>query len=211
MYLFLSSYLIGFTAAFSLGPIAVLCIQRTLKHGWRRGVASGFGVALADGAYGLLGALGLSAVTSVLVENQVVLQVGGGLVLVYLGVKAFFGKSDVSVEAEESGQKPGSLLSAGCSIFLLTLSNPMTILFFSAVYAGVTISGNGVVSDLFGNALLFPLGVTAGSFTWWVILASLVSALRTRFRPAQLVWLNRVSGVLIAGFGVWVIWQGIID
>jgi len=209
---FLRSFLIGFTAAATIGPMALLTIQRTLKHGWRVGVASGVGVALADGLYGLVGALGLTAITHLLLDNQMILRVVGGGVLVYLGVKAFTAKPAATDGVGESGQNSAGLWGALSSIFLLTLSNPMTILFFSAVYAGLgTGEAEGLASAIRESALLFPLGVFAGSFTWWVLLTGLISALRSRFRPTQLVWLNRTSGFLIAAFGMWVIVRGLLS
>lgn len=212
MGLFLRSFLIGFTAAATIGPIALLVIQRTLRRGWRVGVASGVGVALADGFYGLVGALGLTAVTHLLLDNQMILRVAGGVVLVYLGVKAFSPKPAGSAAAGESGQNTGNIFGVISSIFLLTLSNPMTILFFSAVYAGLGTGGEEALARVIReSALFFPVGVFAGSFTWWLLLASLISALRNRFQPAQLAWINRASSLLIAGFGIWVILQGVLD
>lgn len=211
MELFFHSFLIGFTAAAAIGPIALLVIQRTLKHSWRVGVTSGVGVALADAFYGLVGALGLTAITRLLLDNQLVLRLAGGLVLVYLGVKAFLTNTAETALASETAQNPGGFFGTVSSIFLLTLSNPMTILFFSAVYVGLGTGESGALSStLEDSALFFPLGVFWGSFIWWVLLTGLVSALRSRFRPAQLVWLNRGSGFLIAGFGVWVTVQGLI-
>jgi threonine/homoserine/homoserine lactone efflux protein len=206
--MFIQGLLIGFTAAATLGPIALLTIQRTLKDGWRIGVTSGLGVALADGLYGLAGALGMAALTSLLVENQVVLRVTGGLVLVYLGVKASLSK----IQLTDDRETPTSRNSVGAfaSIFLLTLSNPMTILFFSAVFAGVSVEGVTPSGDLTARPGLFAAGVFAGSFIWWVILTSVVSALRSRFRLERLVWLNRISGMAIIGFGIWVLVETLV-
>ncbi|MCB2178773.1 LysE family translocator [bacterium] len=211
MELFLRSFLIGFTAAAAIGPIALLVIQRTLKHGWRVGATSGIGVALADAIYGLVGALGLTAITHLLLDNQMILRVVGGGVLVYLGIRAFLAQIE-DATAEQTAQNPGGFFGTVSSIFLLTLSNPMTILFFSAVYAGLgSGEGGSLAGEIKESALFFPLGIFSGSFTWWMLLTVLVSALRSRFRPAQLVWLNRASGFVIAGFGVWIILHGMIS
>ena len=201
--MFIQGLLIGFTAAATLGPIALLTIQRTLKDGWRIGAASGLGVALADGLYGLAGALGMAALTSLLVENQVVLRVVGGLVLVYLGVKAAL--SSIKLADDHGTPTSRNLVGAFVSIFLLTLSNPMTILFFSAVFAGISPGEAAAPGGLGSSPGLFAAGVFAGSLSWWVILTSLVSRIRSRFRLQRLVWLNRVSGMVITGFGIWVL------
>jgi threonine/homoserine/homoserine lactone efflux protein len=203
------STLIGFTAAATLGPIALLVIQRTLKDGWRIGMASGLGVALADGVYGLAGALGIAALTSLLVEHQAALRVVGGLALVYLGLKAAFTKLTPQPEAPHARPDPRTWLGATGSIFLLTLSNPMTILFFSAVFAGIGSQGAVLPGALTAGPGWFALGVFAGSFSWWVILSGVVSGLRARFRVDQLAWLNRISGLAIAAFGIWVLIQAV--
>jgi len=205
--LIFKSFLIGFTAAATLGPIALLIIQRTLRHGRQVGLASGFGVALADGVYGLVGALGLNALTRLLLDYQQVLGLTGGGVLVFLGIRAF--RSSVGGTQDTPAAETGAqgLLGAAASIFLLTLSNPVTIMFFSAVYAGLMVSETGLVHSTPAGSGLFALGVLAGSFSWWVILVSILSAVRQRFQLHQLGWLNKVSGMVIAGFGVWVLLQ----
>jgi len=199
------SFLIGFTAAATLGPIAILCIQRTLKYGWRIGVASGFGVALADATYGLVGALGLKALTDFLVSGQRLLGVTGGLVLVIIGIRSFRSSGFVSLDASVPDKKPPTASGAVVSILLLTLSNPVTIMFFSAVYAGLTVGGSDLAESISAGFVPFALGVFAGSFRWWVILVTLVNTVRQRFNFNHLRWLNRASGLIIAGFGVWVL------
>jgi threonine/homoserine/homoserine lactone efflux protein len=198
---FIQGLVIGFTAAAALGPIAVLIIQRTLQRGWVYGVASGVGVALADGLYGLVGGLGLTVITVFLISQQAILRVIGGLVLLYLGGKTLISTA-VLQPAREGREDARSLLGAGTTIFFLTLSNAVTILFFAAVYAGLSIQG---VERSAADAGLFSLGVMVGSFSWWVILVSGVNVLRQRFKLERLIWLNRLTGVVIAGFGLWVL------
>lgn len=205
--LFFKSFLIGFTAAATLGPIALVTIQRTLRQGRGVGLATGVGVALADGIYGLVGALGLSALTQLLLEYQQVLALAGGGVLVLMGIRAFRSSIDLSQAVHSSGRQSQGWLGAAASIFLLTLSNPVTIMFFSAVYAGLMVSETGLIHSTPAGSGLFALGVLAGSFSWWVILVSILSAMRQRFQLHQLGWLNKVSGMVIAGFGVWVLLQ----
>ncbi len=211
-FVILQSYLLGFAAAAALGPIAVLVIQRTLRDGWRVGAVSGLGVALADGLYGLVGALGLTAITSLLLDNQVLLRVAGGLVLIYLGMKALLSRVEIEIQTAGASAKPAGLIASLTSIFLLTLSNPMTIMFFSAIYAGLAVGDGAVSSQGMDGAgfALFTLGIWGGSFSWWLVLVSVVTAVRSRFKPAQLVWLNRASGLVIAGFGLWVLVQGVV-
>ena len=209
--LFFQSYGIGFVAAATLGPIALLVIQRTLKDGWQVGVASGIGVALADSLFGLVGALGLAVLTDLLVEYQDWIRLVGGGILIYLGLKAVLGAGEKKEAAEAKTVSSNGLLGAAVSIFLLTLTNPMTIMFFSAFYAGLA-GGEGFQAQMGGAvAFLFAGGVLSGSFSWWLILSTVVAAARQRFQLERLVWLTRASGLLIAGFGVWIVVQLLIN
>lgn len=202
--LFFQSYGIGFVAAATLGPIALLIIQRTLKDGWRVGVASGFGVALADSLFGLVGALGLAALTRLLVEYQSWIRLVGGGVLIYLGIKAVLAAGEEKQAAEEKSAASARLVGAAASIFWLTLTNPMTIMFFSAVYAGLAAGESFQAQMGVEGVFAFAGGVLCGSFSWWIILTAAVAAARQRFRLDRLAWLTRTSGLLIVGFGLWI-------
>jgi threonine/homoserine/homoserine lactone efflux protein len=161
---------------------------------------SGLGVASGDAFYGLVGGLGLSIITNFLVGQQLWLRLVGGAVLVYLGVKALRSPHQIQA-AEEIDASVGGYLSAYSSIFLLTLSNPMTIIFFAGIYASI---GELGMQSGTSNAFSFGFGIFLGSLGWWLLLVSLVSLLRTRFKPEMLGSLNRLTGLIIAGFGVWV-------
>jgi threonine/homoserine/homoserine lactone efflux protein len=193
--LFLRSLIIGLSIAAPVGPIGVLCIRRTLAHGRGYGLVSGLGAATADAVYGCVAGFGLTFISSFLVNQQVWLRLIGGAFLCYLGVKTLLEKP-----AEEAADAKGiGLLGAYGSTFLLTLTNPMTILSFAAVFAGLGIAETG---GNYGSAAILVLGVFAGSALWWLLLSSGVSLFRDRFTPQGLVWVNRVSGLVVLGFGV---------
>jgi threonine/homoserine/homoserine lactone efflux protein len=200
---FLNVVGIGFTLAAAVGPISLLCIERTLRRGWRIGLASGLGVATADALYGLIGGLGLTVVTSFLISQQTVLRLIGGVVLVSLGLRTLLSKSDIKA-AEERASGVSGYLGAYTSIFLLTLSNPMTIISFAAIYAGI---GSLGLDSGWAAAVAFSLAIFIGSSLWWLVLVIGVNQLRARFKLALLTQLNRVSGLVIAGFGVVILWQ----
>lgn len=209
--LFLQSYGIGFVAAAALGPIGLVLIQRTIRHGWRAGAASGLGVALADGLFGLVGALGLAALTSLLEEYHFWIRFVGGGLLVYIGLKGFLtakqqtGLSPEEIQANSSGVSSFSgLAGAATTIFLLTLTNPVTVMFFSAIFAGLPAVSSFTTEAGWSGPFNFGGGIFLGSLSWWLILSSLVAAARQRFQLERMTWLNRLSGLLIAGFGVWV-------
>jgi threonine/homoserine/homoserine lactone efflux protein len=185
---------IGFTVALGVGPISLLTIRRTLDHGRVYGLASGLGVAGADATYGAIAAFGLSAVTAILVGARGALALVGGLFLVWLGVRTILAPSpgrEATVRA-----RPG-LVSAVVSIYGLTMTNPMTILSFAAIFAGFGLAGGSVA-----EAVLLTAGVFLGSMAWWLTLTSVVALLRARVTPAVLRAITRVSGAALVGFGL---------
>ncbi|MDT8903269.1 LysE/ArgO family amino acid transporter [Anaeroselena agilis] len=192
--LFFQGLVLGFSIAAPVGPIGVLCIRRTLAGGPLRGFVTGLGTATADAIYGLVAALGLTAVAAMLVDHQTYLRLGGGLFLCYLGWTAFRAAPARQAAAGIGGSLPGDYLSA----FALTLTNPLTVLSFAAVFAGVGVGGG---QDSRGAALLV-LGVFAGSLLWWLILSGATGLLRAELGPSRLVWVNRLSGIVIAAFGL---------
>jgi threonine/homoserine/homoserine lactone efflux protein len=186
----LRGLIIGFSFAAPVGPIGVLCIRRTLAEGRAVGLVSGLGAAVADGLYGAAAAFGLTFITSFLTGQQGWLRLIGGLFLCYLGWRTFRARP-ATQGAAVSGR---GLLGAFGSTFVLTLTNPMTILSFVVVFAGL---GAGAVGGDYAAAALLVLGVTLGSALWWLILSSGVGLFRARLTPRHLVWVNRLSGGII--------------
>ena len=193
--LLLSGLIIGFSIAAPVGPIGVLCIRRTLAEGRLHGLVSGLGAATADAVYGCIAAFGLALISDLLVQQQPGLRVIGGAFLCLLGVRTILVTPS---EKPTNGKKLG-LASAYGSTFLLTLTNPVTILSFAAAFASL-----GVVSNAgdYGSAALLVLAVFIGSATWWLTLSGAVGLFRARVTPRVLLWINRVSGTIIFGFGV---------
>ncbi len=191
----LRGIILGFSIAAPVGPIGVLCIRRTLASGFVAGLASGLGAASADAIYGAIAALGLTVVTGLLVSHQDWLRLIGGAFLCYLGVRTFLARPAGQLL---SAQNVG-LASAYASTFLLTLTNPMTILSFVAIFAGLGIASAG--GD-YASAGLLVLGVFTGSATWWLLLSAGTSCFRSRLSQGALKWVNRASGTVIAGFGL---------
>ena len=184
---------VGFTVAAAVGPISLLTIRRTLAHGRLYGLVSGMGVALADASYGGIAAFGLTAVTSVLVGARVALGLIGGIFLVWLAIRTI--RARAAEGAPETDDRPG-LAAAFLSIYGLTMTNPMTILSFAGIFAGLGLAGHGGV-----EATLLTVGVFLGSSLWWVGLTFVVGRVRTRLTPEILVWINRISGCVLFVFG----------
>ena len=194
MILLLKGILLGFSIAAPVGPIGVLCIRRTLAKGFYSGLVSGFGAATADALYGTVAALGLSVVATFLLEQQFMLRLGGGLFLLYLAVTTYRSNPPpTAVRGQDNG-----LWSAYVSTLLLTVANPMTLLSFSAIFVGVGIENHGM---LLGSPVLLVIGVFIGSMAWWLFLCAMVNRLRQQFDSARLKWINRLSGLILFGFG----------
>ena len=194
--LLIKSFIIGLSIAAVVGPISVLCIQRTLSRGYVYGLISGLGVATADGTYGSIAAFGLTAISTFLVNEEVWIRTIGGVFLLYLGVRTILSKP---AEKAACAAKARNLPGAYASILLLTLTNPLTILSFAAIFAGIGVSsGKGG----YLAAALVVTGVFLGSATWWLLLTSGVSLLRRKITPRWLAWLNRISGAVLVIFGV---------
>ncbi len=193
---FVRGLLIGLSIAAAVGPMSILCIQRTLQKGQRYGLISGLGVATADGLYACIAAFGLTAIATFLVSQSFWIRLVGGLFLLYLGIKTLATRPPEQREREAKAQ---NFVSAYLSTFLLTLTNPLTILSFVAIFAGV---GVGSAGKSYLSALIIVLGVFIGSALWWCLLTSGVSLLRGKFTRTWLIWINRVSGSIILLFGV---------
>jgi threonine/homoserine/homoserine lactone efflux protein len=194
--LLLRGVLIGFSIAAPVGPIGVLCIRRTLAEGRAFGLVSGLGAATADALYGCVAAFGLTLISAALISHQALLRLIGGIFLCALGIRTL-----LSLPADQAAAvRGGGLLRAYGSTFLLTLTNPMTILAFAAIFAGL---GLAEAEGSYASAGLLVLGVFLGSASWWLLLSSVVGVFRTRFTPAGLLWVNRVSGLMLLGFGAY--------
>ena len=191
---------IGFSIAAPVGPIGVLCIKRTLTDGRMSGLVSGLGAATADALYGSIAGFGLTLISAFLLDQQTWIRLVGGAFLCYLGLKTFISKPAEQVVSVGSG----NLISAYISTFALTLTNPLTILSFAAIFAGL---GLGAAGGDFVSAGALVAGVFLGSAAWWLILSGGVSLLRRRFDQRAMGWVNRFSGVVILGFGLASLWR----
>lgn len=192
--------MIGFSVAAPVGPIGILCINRTLSKGRVHGFVSGRGAATADAVYGCIAAFGLTFITTFLLTQKIWLQLIGGLFLCYLGVQTFR-----SQPAEHAAAAKGEgLLCSYTSILLLTVTNPMTILFFIGVFSGVGISKSAF--DV-ASALTMVAGVFLGSACWWLSLSFGISLARSKFTNNSLIWVNRISGAVILTFGIFALYK----
>ena len=193
--LFLKGFVIGFSIAAPVGPIGILCIQRTLTGGNFQGLITGLGAATADALYGFIAAFGLTFISNFLVDQSNWFRIIGGLFLCYLGIRAFLQKPQEQTVSVANN----SNLSAYGTTFFLTLTNPMTILFFAGIFAGL-----GIVSESsdYASAGLMVIGVFSGSGAWWLILSGATGIFRNKISEGKLALVNKFSGLIILAFGI---------
>lgn len=193
--LFLKAFIIGLSLAIVVGPIALLCMQQTLVHGFYAGIACGLGVATADGLYGAIAGFGLSFITDILQVYQFWLQLGGGILLCYLGIATF--RRDISTA--QTQPTATRLLNMYISTCALTLSNPMTLIPLSALLTTLEVSTTVARSQLI---LLLFAGFFLGSLLWWIILTTIITFFKSYISKKTLVLINRIAGIAICLFGI---------
>ena len=192
---------LGFSIAAPVGPIGVLCIRRTLQNGFKSGLASGLGAASADATYGAIAAAGLTLVAYFLARQQTWLGMLGGAFLLFLGVRTF---RNPSMSADGGDTQVNTLGGDYLSAFLLTLSNPITIFSFAALFGGLSARSGGGFKT---SAFVLVLGVFIGSALWWLTLTTGVSIFRNRFSQGMMLWVNRAAGAVIFCFGLMMVWR----
>jgi threonine/homoserine/homoserine lactone efflux protein len=196
-FLFLRGLAVGFALAAPVGPVGILCIRRALADGRHAAFIAGMGAAFADTFYGAVAVLGLTVISSFLVEHHIFLRITGGLILVIVGIRSL----NMAQPFEAASECRPGLLKDFLSTFMITLTNPGTILASMGVFAAFGAFGQ---RDMGPSAILIS-GVFGGSTLWWLILSGMASAARSRLSPRFLVLLNRGSGVMLVLFGLVII------
>jgi threonine/homoserine/homoserine lactone efflux protein len=193
--LFIHGIIIGIALAAPVGPIAFLCIQRSLAHGRLHGITSGLGIATADAFYAAVTAFGLALISEFLLTRQWFFRLFGGLALIAVGLRIFF------AAPPEVSTKPGneSYLADFTTMLAFTHANPLTILFFTIIIPGfgVVISGSTWLTPA-----IFVLGVFLGEMGWWVFLCGTLGSMRDYLTRERLHLINRLAGLVITAFGV---------
>ncbi|MGD6963557.1 LysE family translocator [Fictibacillus phosphorivorans] len=194
--LFIKGLIMGISISAPVGPIGVLCMQRTLTQGRVVGIVSGLGATCADVIYGLIAGLGLTMVSQFIMSQQSWIQLIGRVFLLYLGLKISTSKA---IPVDGTPQKSSRLTSAFFTTFLQTLTNPMTILSFAAIFAGLGIVNTHTSSI---SSITLIVGLFCGSAGWWLFLTFTVSIMSKRMNQKHMVMINVISGIIIGLFGV---------
>jgi len=196
--LFVQGIIIGLTLAAPVGPLALICIQRTVTEGRLHGIFSGIGVATADSFYAAVTFLGLTVISGLIIAQQYLFRFLAGVVLILIGIRVFLSiPSAISAKTEHE-----TYLKDYLSMVALAIANPLTLVFFLVILPGYDVVIHGVS---FLSAAEFVAGVFFGSTVWWIVLCGSIGSVRSRISTANLALINRVSGLLISCFGAGVL------
>jgi threonine/homoserine/homoserine lactone efflux protein len=187
--LLLRGILAGLAISAPVGPVNVLCISRTISNGWRAGVAAGLGAAAADTIYGAIAGFSIHLVIAFLIREEFWIRFFGGILLMGIGVVYYRKKPQPLTEGNGKNDY--------ASTFFLTLTNPTTVLSYLAILAALHLSG----SRAWWQTLLLVAGIFLGAMLWWIILATGAGYFRDRFNDRAMLWMNRIAGLAIGGFG----------
>ncbi|HET6161181.1 MAG TPA: LysE family transporter [Dongiaceae bacterium] len=190
---------IGFLVAAAIGPIAMLCIRTTLERGRLAGIAAGMGVAVADTIFAAIGAYGISFIGAALTSSESWLKLAGGLVLVAFGI--YLARKRPNAASEDGREVPKSLRADFAMTLALTLTNPMTVVSFAGLFAGVS----GLRGFELNAIPALLVGVFLGSAVWWLALAVVIGLIRHKIDAVTMLWINRGSGAAIVAFGLYML------
>ncbi|MBV9826434.1 MAG: LysE family translocator [Alphaproteobacteria bacterium] len=195
LWLLVKGALVGIVIAVPVGPVGVLCVRRTIVHGRLAGFMSGLGAASADAVFGIIAAGGLTFISQWLLDYQNWLRFIGGAYLIYIGISAL----RASPEERDNERDPEGLIRDFASTFALTITNPITILAFLAIFASIGLTGKQAT---WASAGILVGGVWLGSLVWWAGLAFGTGLMRMSLKRHHLIWINRGSGGILVVSGV---------
>jgi len=196
-FLFFKSLIIGLAISAPVGPIGLLCIHRSLRYGLKTGFMTGMGAATADAFYGIIAAFGLTALSGFFIKYQSWIHVLGGIFLIGLGCRLIFKR--LSLRSRSHIDR--SLWHAYGTTFVLTMINPVTVVCFMAIFAGLGLGSQSL--HHYGHAITVVLGIFLGSASWWLLLSSMVAlVLHHRIKEHSIHTINKISGSLLILFGI---------
>jgi threonine/homoserine/homoserine lactone efflux protein len=198
----LEGLVIGFSLAAPVGPVGVLCIRRTLAYGSKRGLVVGLSAACADMLYGIIAAFGVTFISDFISNQQHWIRLIGGILLMLLGYRMYHSHAITDTPINGTNRHVRAFIST----FLLTLTNPMTLFAFAAVFAGVGL--NKIIGNNWSGTFLV-IGVFLGSLSWFTLLTALVHFFREKISTNGLTLVNKIAGTLLILFGAFALWKSL--
>ena len=198
--LILKGIIIGLLVSVPLGPVGVLCIQRTLNKGRLAGLVSGLGAAAADTIFAIIAGFGLTIIINFIEERHVYFQIIGGFFVLYIGLRIFYTNPVKQLKLQRL--KRNQLSQDFVSVFLLTLSNPMAMFLFLAIMAAIKVASDKMSIV---EISLLTAGIATGAIFWWFVLSSIANRFRKRIRLRSIWWMNKITGSMVFLFGLLVL------
>ena len=206
---FIKAIIIGLGASVPLGPVGVLCIQKTISKGKWAGFSLGLGSTLTDVFYAGAALLSLSFISAFLDSNRPWVMLVGGVIVFVVGIDIALKNPVTQLRQRNRPQAKSNLFTEALQGFAMTVTNPGALALMIGVFAFVGVKPEDFTS--FESISVMILGVAAGSVAWWFLLSSLINLFRNKFKLRQLLILNRVSGGIIALLGLFAAIKGLID
>lgn len=202
----LKGFIVGLGASIPLGPLGVLCVQKTLSKGRNSGFITGLGASFSDTLYAAISLLGLAFIENLIDKNRDIVMIIGGAIIIYIGIRIFFTNPIKQIRQKNTNKKH---VQDFIEAFLMTVTNPGAIFLILGLLAAVGININD--SEVRPSVAIILLGVFLGTVTWWFTLSTGINVFRKKFRIRQLVMINRVSGAIMGVLGVIAMFDGIIE
>ena len=201
----IGGFCVGLASSVTVGPVAVLCIQRTLSKGYFSGLASGFGVAVADTFLAILAFSVFALIKSYIDEYSTLIQICGGAIVIIIGIFIFFQNPVPQIRKNRAGMR--NLWQDFASMFGVTLANfpviiPYILAFFTMFNIDIEMSPEAMSASRIVQNMFVILGFLVGAATWWLSITSLINIFRKRFRPRHMLTINHVAGIVISILGL---------
>ena len=202
----LKGFIVGLGASIPLGPLGVLCVQKTLSKGRNSGLFTGLGASVSDTFYAGLSLIGLSFVENLINENRAVVMLVGGIVIALIGLKVYTTNPIKQIRQKSSNKKH---LEDFAEALVMTITNPGALFLILGLFAAVGINS----SDNAGNVTIITTlwGVFLGTASWWFLLSTTINVFRKRFRIKQLMMINKISGIVIFVLGLISMFNGVFE
>lgn len=202
----LKGFIVGLGASIPLGPLGVLCVQKTLSKGRNSGFITGLGASFSDTLYAAISLLGLAFIENLIDKNKDIVMIIGGAIIIYIGIRIFFTNPIKQIRQKNTNKKH---VQDFIEAFLMTVTNPGAIFLILGLLAAVGININD--NEVRPSVVVILLGVFMGTVTWWFTLSTGINVFRKKFRIRQLVMINRISGAIMGVLGVIAMFDGIIE
>jgi threonine/homoserine/homoserine lactone efflux protein len=200
LYLILSGVVMGLIAAVPIGPVNLICIRRTFAFGPLNGFVSGLGAALGDGIFAAIMGFGLTWIAQLIEGYATIIELIGGAMMVWMGYRTFISPPVPRCPDDKPDNVGTNLVRAMISTFALTITNPVTLLSFGVMFAGLGGLAGGAGS--FNDAGFVVAGVVGGSAGWWLALTTVIGLFHARIEENAMRMINRICGVLVMGCGL---------